>query len=65
VDGDVKTKELNECLIVTKAKEGREVGRVVLAVVNGREFSVTEHVAVYTTCDVGELSDAKGEVRVS
>lgn len=64
VDGDVETKELDESLVVTEAEKGCEVSRVVFAVVDGREFSITKYVAVYAACNVGEFGNAKEEVRI-
>jgi hypothetical protein len=65
VDSDVETEELDKGLVVTEAEEGCEVGGVVLAVIDGRELSVSEHVAVYATCDIRELGNANGEVSIS
>jgi hypothetical protein len=65
VDGDVETEKFDKGLVVTEAEKGCEVGGVVLVAVDGRELSVTENVAVYAACNVGELGNAKGEVSIS
>lgn len=65
MDGDVETEKFDKGLVVTEAEEGCEVGGVVLVAVDGRELSVTEYVAVYAACNVGELGNAKGEVSIS
>jgi hypothetical protein len=64
VDCDVETKELDECLVIPKAKEGCKVSRVIFTRVNGRQLSITKHIAEYTTGDVRQFGNPT-EVNIS
>jgi len=57
VDGNIQPHQLDEGFIVTEAKKGRKIGRVILIWVDGRELAIAINVAVDTTGDVGELGD--------
>lgn len=57
VDGDVQSHELDKVSVVTETEQGSQVGRVVLAGVNGRELAVTEDVSEDSASNVGELGN--------
>lgn len=57
VDGDVQPHELDKVSVVTETEQGSQVGRVVLAGVNGRELAVTEDVSEDSASNVGELGN--------
>jgi hypothetical protein len=64
VDSDVETKELNEGLVIPKAKEGCKVSRVIFTRVDGRQLAITKHIAEYTTGDVRQFGNPM-EVNIS
>ena len=57
VDGNVQSHQLDELLVVAKAEQGSEVGRVVLVGVNGRELAVAVDVSEDSSGNVGELGN--------
>ena len=62
VDGNVKAEELNESLLVPEAQEIGEVVRIILGVVNGRELSRAEDIAVDSSSNVGKLGNTKNRL---
>lgn len=58
VDSDVEAEELNKGMIITETKESREIVRVILGGVDGRELALTEDVTIDTASDVGKLGNA-------
>lgn len=62
MDSDIQAHEVNEGLVVAKAKQGRKIMGVIFGRVNGRELSLTEDIAVNSPCDVGELGDPSGSL---
>lgn len=57
VDGDVQPHELDKVGVVTETEQGSQVGRVVLAGVNGGELAVTEDVSEDSASNVGEFGN--------
>lgn len=57
MNSDIETEKFNKGGIVTETKEGRQVVRVILGSVYGREFSLAENVTVDTTSNVREFGN--------
>lgn len=57
VDSDVQSHELDKVGVFTETEQGSQVGRVVLAGVNGRELAVTEDVSEDSASNVRELGN--------
>ena len=57
MDRQVETHEFDESLVITKAKESRQVVRIILLEVDRRELAIAENVAVNATSNVRELGD--------
>jgi len=59
VDGDIHAHEVNEGLVITKAKQRGKIVGVILSGVDGRELSLAEDVTVNPSCDIWELGDPR------
>lgn len=57
MDGDVKTHQLDERLVLAKPKKVGQVVRVIFGRINGRELALSVQVAVDATSNVGKLGD--------
>lgn len=57
MDGDVEAEKFHKGLVVAKAEECSEVGRVVLGLVDGRKLALTKDVAVDATSNIRELGN--------
>jgi CTP-dependent riboflavin kinase len=57
VDGDIEPHELNKFLVVSKAKKGCQVGRVVLVKIQSRQLVTTIHISEDASGNVRELGD--------
>ena len=57
VNGNVQPHQLDKLLIVAETEQSRQVGRVVLVLVDRRELAVAVHVTEDATGNVGELGN--------
>ncbi len=57
VNGDVQSHQFNEFLVITETEQSRQVGRVILVLVDGGEFTITVNVPEDSTGNVGQLGD--------
>jgi hypothetical protein len=58
MDGDIQAHEINEGIVVTKAKQRSKVVGVVFRRVDGRELPLAKDVTIDSSRNIGELSDA-------
>ena len=57
VNGDVQSHQLDKLLIVTVSEQGREVGRVILVLVNGRELAISKDISEDPSGDTREFGN--------
>ena len=58
MDSDVKAEQFDETMAVGKAKEIREVPRVIFRGVDGWKFTIAKDIVVNTTSNVRQFSDS-------
>ena len=57
VNGDIQPHQFDKLLIITVTKESSEVGRVILVLINGRDFAITKDVLEDPSGDTGEFGN--------
>lgn len=57
MDSQVQAHKFDETLLVTKAKKGGQVIRVILLKVNGGKLAIREDIAVDATSNIGQFSN--------
>jgi len=64
VDGDIQAHEVNEGLVIAKAKQRGKIVGVIFGRVDGRELSLTKDVAVDSSRNIGEFGDPRSSLLV-
>ena len=59
MDGDIQAHEVNEGLVIAKAKQGGKIVGVIFSGVDSGELSLAKDVAVNSSCNIWELSDPR------